>query len=307
MLSSAIPGRFNIPFANGEGPPYIRAIPLTSQQGITPGAASLTDGFPPICFVPVGAGGIPLWGADLNGILQQITAWSQWVGAGGPVGYDSGFSSAIGGYPKGAMIAAAGAPGVWWVSLVENNTTNPDTGGAGWSMTAAPQGYYADTSPTANAIVIAPLPAPAAYSSGLAYRVRVGHTLIAGGATLDAGAGPVTVQNGAGGALVAGDFIGGQSINVVFDATASAWRVLSPTAGQLAGGGLVTDATTGAIDVNIHGVALKGSPARADEVMIWDTVNHVYNRATLDAVSGLAALSSNSFLVAYFNSVFMGS
>ena len=34
-------------------------IPVPSQIGITPGAASFTDGFPPLTATPIGSGGIP--------------------------------------------------------------------------------------------------------------------------------------------------------------------------------------------------------------------------------------------------------
>ena len=131
MQSTAIPSKFPIPFGNNAGSSYIRPIPEASQVSVTPGAASLYDGFPPLTFIPVGAGGVPPFGQDMNGILNEITAWLQWSNAGGPVGYDATFSEAIGGYPKGALIVAAA--GGWWLSSVENNTTDPDTGGAGWS------------------------------------------------------------------------------------------------------------------------------------------------------------------------------
>jgi len=55
--------------------------PQASQIGITNCAASLTDGFPPLTFVPVAQGGCPPFGSDFNGILRQITQWSQWMQA----------------------------------------------------------------------------------------------------------------------------------------------------------------------------------------------------------------------------------
>ncbi|KAA1174648.1 hypothetical protein FP026_29625, partial [Rhizobium tropici] len=73
MKASDIPVKFPIPFAASAGGGYIRAIPQASQIGITNGAASLTDGFPPLTFLPVGAGGTPPWGQDFNGILNEIT------------------------------------------------------------------------------------------------------------------------------------------------------------------------------------------------------------------------------------------
>jgi hypothetical protein len=132
MLSSAIPTKFGIPFANGATGSNIRPIPVASQIGIQPGAASLTDGFPPVTFIAVSSGGTPPWGADWNGILNQTSAWNRWQAAGGPVHWDSAFSATIGGYPSGSTIMSTANALKYWVSTVDNNTTNPDSGGANW-------------------------------------------------------------------------------------------------------------------------------------------------------------------------------
>ena len=107
MLVSAIPTKFPIPFANSAGGSYIRPIPRASQIGTQNGAASLTDGFPPNCFVPIAAGGSWPFGQDMNGLMNQVTKWLQWNQAGGPIFYDSSFSSSIGGYPNGAILLSA--------------------------------------------------------------------------------------------------------------------------------------------------------------------------------------------------------
>jgi hypothetical protein len=131
MLASNIPAVFNIPWANGAVAPYIHAVPEASQVTITPGAASLTTGFPPLNFQSYTAGGIPPFGNDLNGILNQITAWQRWTQAGGLPRYNAAFQTAIGGYPSGAVLIDA--TNKWlWVSTADSNVTNPDTGGAGW-------------------------------------------------------------------------------------------------------------------------------------------------------------------------------
>jgi hypothetical protein len=131
MLAANIPPFFNVPFGNSAGAGFIRTIPVASQIGITPGAASLTDGFPPLTFSPVSAGGVPPFGQDMNGILNEVTANLQWYQAGGTPVYNSAFSAAIGGYPNGAILQSANGFGLWR-STVDNNLTNPDTGGAGW-------------------------------------------------------------------------------------------------------------------------------------------------------------------------------
>ena len=135
MQSTNIPSKIPLPFANSAGSSYKNTIPTASQIGITNGKASLTDGFPPLTFTPISSGGVPPFGADMNGILNEITAIQQWQEAGGFFPYDSSFSTTIGGYPKGAVLQSSSFNGLW-VSTAENNTTNPDTGGAGWSSLA---------------------------------------------------------------------------------------------------------------------------------------------------------------------------
>lgn len=135
MLASAIPASFPVPFAAAAGGGYIRPIPQASQIGIQDGAASLTDGFPPLTFLPVASGGTPPFGQDVNGVLNQVTAWAQWYAANGAGIYrSSAFSSAIGGYPAGAILASAVFPGAFWRSTADNNTSNPDAGGANWQQ-----------------------------------------------------------------------------------------------------------------------------------------------------------------------------
>ena len=137
MQSSDIPVKFPIPFANAAGGAYIRPVPTASQLPGTPGAASLTDGFTPVTFLDILAGGIPPDGRDVNGLLKQMTAWLRWEQSGAPHHYDSAFSTAIGGYPLGAVLTSEAAPGIFWISTAENNASNPDTGGADWTTLQA--------------------------------------------------------------------------------------------------------------------------------------------------------------------------
>lgn len=140
MLQSSIPPKFPIPWAASANIPYIRSIPESSQIGIQNGAASLQDGFPPLTFTPAGAGGVPPFGEDFNGILNQITSWNRWQGAGGAILYDAAFQTAIGGYPNGAIVGSLVVPGNYWMSTIDNNATNPDTGGSGWVVPPAMRG-----------------------------------------------------------------------------------------------------------------------------------------------------------------------
>jgi hypothetical protein len=128
-LASA-PTQIQLPFGNGDSS-KTNPIPVASQIPITPGAASFTDGFPPLNATPVTDGGIPPAKADMNGLLFMSTAIDRWMSAGGGFPWSSAFSTAIGGYPKGARVLRATGNG-YWLSTADNNSTDPDTGGAGW-------------------------------------------------------------------------------------------------------------------------------------------------------------------------------
>jgi len=123
MQLSQIPTLVPLPWANSGTK---NTIPTASQIAVTPGAASLTDGFPPLTFTPLNAGGIPPFGADWNGILNLLSANTRWDNAGGFYPYDATFSTLIGGYPKGAILSRVDATG-FWLSTADNNAVNPET------------------------------------------------------------------------------------------------------------------------------------------------------------------------------------
>lgn len=131
MLAANLPIKIQIPFANSAGAGYSRLIPVPSQAGIQPGAASWTDGFPSTTFTPLGSGGVRPFGQDFNGILKYITQVLQAMQAGNFPLYDATFSAQVGGYFNGAIVRSADGH-AFWRSTVDNNTTNPDAGGANW-------------------------------------------------------------------------------------------------------------------------------------------------------------------------------
>lgn len=128
MQASHSPKKSAVPFANSGTK---NTIPVESKIGVTPGLASFTDGFPPLTMTPLAAGGVPPYGADFNGILNFLSSAVRWSQAGGRYRYDAEFAAAVGGYPKGAMLAAVSGYGNWQ-SLVDNNMADPDGGGGGW-------------------------------------------------------------------------------------------------------------------------------------------------------------------------------
>jgi len=125
MQLSNAPGKLVLPFANAGAK---NAIPVASQIGITAGAASLTDGFPPLTRTPIAAGGVPPSGLDMNGILYALSAALCWVNAGGGYVYDSSFAndSNVTGYPKGARVLRSDGAG-YWLNTIDGNTVDPES------------------------------------------------------------------------------------------------------------------------------------------------------------------------------------
>lgn len=127
-MTISAPSKLTVPFANAGSK---NTIPVASQIGITNGAASYTDGFPPLTMTAKSAGGVPPYGQDMNGVLYAITQGLQYIQAGGVYTYDSSFASSVGGYPIGAVVNSSDNSGSW-ISTTANNTTNPESFGAGW-------------------------------------------------------------------------------------------------------------------------------------------------------------------------------
>ena len=138
MLSSNPPTKIPLAFATTGSR---RAIPETVAGISTPGQASLDVGFPAITMQSISSGGVPPAGQDFNGILYEITSAIRWAMAGGTYSYDSTFASDsnVSGYPKGALLLKTALTGFWF-NTVDGNTTNPDTGGAGWEDLATALG-----------------------------------------------------------------------------------------------------------------------------------------------------------------------
>ncbi len=248
MKFSDIPLKFQIPFANSAESGYIRAIPQASQIGVTNGAASLTDGFPPLTFLPVGSGGVPPFGQDFNGILNEITQWIQWQNAGGLVTYDATFSTAIGGYPKNALLSGT-ALGVIWFNTIDNNTANPDSAGAGWlnvptalDLLTKKFTYYTAAG-SANAITITTIPAVTSYTAGLSFSVKI-TTTNTGAATLNVdGVGAVAITRADLSPTQAGDLRSGAIVGFSYDGTR--FQIVGLLTSQLPSANEVVFTTTG--------------------------------------------------------------
>lgn len=131
MQNSSQPKLIPTPFADNGAR---QNIPNDSQIGITAGRASYVDGFPPLTRTPLAAGGVPPFGTDFNGVLNDITAALRWSQSGAGYPFNAAFNTAISGYPKGAKIPNSTLDG-YWLNTTDNNTSNPEVTGAattGW-------------------------------------------------------------------------------------------------------------------------------------------------------------------------------
>lgn len=122
MNSSSAPPKLTIPFANSGSK---NTIPVASQIGITAGAASFTDGFPPLTMQTIASGGVPPSGKDMNGILYDATAPIVWSAAGAGYVFDSAFATAVGGYPMGAVVMRTDGTG-YWLNTADANSHDPE-------------------------------------------------------------------------------------------------------------------------------------------------------------------------------------
>lgn len=126
-MSISQPVQITVPFATGG---LKNTIPAAANP--VDGHAGYDVGFPAINMTPKVAGGIPPFGQDFNGILFAVTEALRFIEAGGSFPYSSAFSTAVGGYPLGALVSRTDGSGLWRTTTA-NNTTDPETGGAGWA------------------------------------------------------------------------------------------------------------------------------------------------------------------------------
>lgn len=124
MNSSDSPSRFPKAFGmNG----LKNTIPTDSSTSTdNNGVATFDKGFPQITMQPLSAGGIPPSGKDFNGILYALSLKEQWADAGMGYTFNSDFSSAISGYPKGSKLSNSAMSGQW-LNTIDSNTTSPES------------------------------------------------------------------------------------------------------------------------------------------------------------------------------------
>ena len=135
MAGSPTPPLIQEAFGSGAGSAYItNPIPVASQISVKAGAASYTDGFPPLTMTSPASGGVNPYGQDVNGILFAATANIAALTGGQQYTFNSTYATANGGYALGAILGMANGAG-FWLNQTAGNSNDPDTTAAatsGW-------------------------------------------------------------------------------------------------------------------------------------------------------------------------------
>lgn len=115
----------------------INVIPDERPSGAAPQLASWSLGFPLITMTYPGAGGLPPFGQDMNGVLNAISQHTVYLGGGGLYKWSSAYVAAAGGYSKGAVVQSNDGLNSY-VSLVDGNATDfnttPSEIGVSWQI-----------------------------------------------------------------------------------------------------------------------------------------------------------------------------
>lgn len=134
-MSITTPVLIPVPFCNSGNKASIPVdAPTTPDEA---NYASYEAGFPTITMIPTEANGIPPRGVDFNGILYALSSNIQNWNAGVQMKFNSDFCTAIGGYPRGAVLQA-NDNSASYVSAIDNNTGdfngNPELIGTDWLL-----------------------------------------------------------------------------------------------------------------------------------------------------------------------------
>ena len=124
MQSLTTPTAISGPFANSQVA-LKNVIPNAAADVANVYNASMELGFPAVTMQPIDRGGTPPDGKDFNGILNVVSQFYFQFQNGFHPTFDSNVSTAIGGYPQGAVLwyFPAGATKMLPVmSLIPNNT-----------------------------------------------------------------------------------------------------------------------------------------------------------------------------------------
>lgn len=116
-------------FATDADPSRRNVIPATTanQQ-----RASWSLGFPPQVMTPVVVGGKPMLGPDMNGAIYALSSHTFYQQTGQPYRWNADVVAAlVTGYAEGTLLGSTDGTTLWY-NDTNNNTSDPDAGGAGW-------------------------------------------------------------------------------------------------------------------------------------------------------------------------------
>lgn len=118
MKLNDIPKLMPVPFGvSGPRTELLESSPAGDRK------ASYKDGFPPITMLLKSAGGLPPDGGNMNQILFELASGQRWSNAGAGYKFNTTFSDAVGGYPKGAQLLSNDGTKVY-VSTKDDNKTD---------------------------------------------------------------------------------------------------------------------------------------------------------------------------------------
>lgn len=129
-------------------------IQLTRQPTQDPEDATYDGGFPPETMIPTASGGLPPKGLDFNGIFYELSSPIAHYCRGDRIQFDAAYASAIGGYAKGAILASNDYQKDY-ISLVDNNTADPNGSNTTWAVYAGQGSVPTATSTTTGTVKLA--------------------------------------------------------------------------------------------------------------------------------------------------------
>lgn len=136
-----------VPFCNSGA--NKNTIQVSRQPTQPPQDATYEEGFPTITMVPTG--GIAPNGQDMNGILNEISSAIVHYCRGDRIQFDAAYAAAIGGYDKGAIVASNNYQKDY-ISLVDNNTADPNGSNTTWAVYAGQGSVPVATSTTTGTV-----------------------------------------------------------------------------------------------------------------------------------------------------------
>ena len=133
-MSLGTPPTIIVPFGRDAGASFI-TTPIPVNPTGDPGRASYVQGFDPLNYQDLLAGGLPVDGRDFTGLFYGITFNIARVTAGQPYAYDATVATSIAGYGLGAVLGMDDGAGLW-ACISNNNSVDPDNAvgvPAGWA------------------------------------------------------------------------------------------------------------------------------------------------------------------------------